>query len=193
MKEKTETAKAVAIEEEDWIDREWGEIVRCEAVVLDDRWPWDKGTCVPNRNPWEASCDFEVEYANGEKERLTARGWEVLMGLGFRIIGKESLERRFFNIGLMATVARALADGVVIPPGRVDVLDEERGRKVLEEYGIVSYPVLYSVERDKAIFREWKGRWLKSGVCVDDDGGYGLCVSRALLEEEKRRTTEVGG
>lgn len=190
--------KNIAIEEEDWIDAGWGEIVSCEALSLDNSWPWDKGTAVPNRNPWEASCDFRVKYANGKSAKITARGWEVLMGLGFRgelldgtefneLDGVPNDEFRFFNIGLMATVAKALSDGIVIPAGNVSIEDEKSGKKILEELDIPSSPVVYCEENDATTFKRWKKKWLDAGICVDDSENYGLCVSKMLLEEEKRK------
>lgn len=190
--------KNIVIEEEDWIDAGWGEIVSCEALSLDNSWPWDKGTAVPNRNPWEASCDFSVKYANGKSAKITARGWEVLMGLGFRgelldgsefneLDGEPNDEFRFFNIGLMATVAKALSDGIVIPAGNVSIEDEKSGQKILEELDIPIFPVVYCEENDATTFKRWKKKWIDEGICVDDSKNHGLCVSKMLLEEEKRK------
>ena len=193
--------RTIAIAEEDWVDEEWGNIVSCEAVPLKDSWPWNKGTCVPNPNPWITECRFKVTYENGKKAYLVSRGWEILMGCGLRgrvFDGKDFKdpdgepyeEFRFFNGRLMATAANALAKCVAIPPGEVAMLAEEKANKVLNEYDILSYPVLYSEEREIELFKKWKKRWLDEGICVDNSDGNGSCVSKALLEEENARSDD---
>ena len=29
------------IEEEDWVDQYWGDIISCKAPVFNDEWPWN--------------------------------------------------------------------------------------------------------------------------------------------------------
>ena len=162
--------RPIAIEEEDWVDEEWGEIVSCEAIPLNDSWPWNKGTCVPNPNPWSTECRFKVTYENGKKAYFASRGWEILMGCGFSggvfngngykaPEGRPCDEFRFFNVSLMATVVNALAKCVAIPLGEVALLDNERANKILKEYDILPHPVLYSEERSSELFEKWKKRW----------------------------------
>lgn len=187
---------------ENWVDREWGEIVSCEAVAMSDEWPWNKGTAVPNRNPWEVSCNFIVKYSNGRRAEIYSRGWEVLLGLGFRgdlFDGKKSRkiddipydEYRFFNVRLMATVAKALSEGAPIPPGQVSLMDEESAKKLLKEFDILTYPVLNSEEDEQEKYKRWEKKWLDERICIQDPSAYGIC-SRVLFEEGKRKVWLTG-
>ena len=55
---RNEKMKAKKIDAERWADRDWGDVVSCEATAFSEEWPYGKGTCVPDRNPWEAMCIF---------------------------------------------------------------------------------------------------------------------------------------
>ena len=173
-----------------WIDKDWGGIASCEALPFSSEWPYGKGTCVPDRNPWEAMCDFIVTYENGKKARLFARGREILSGEGFRGIvegGKDDETIRFFPLGLVGVTAQALADGSIIPSGKVDLLGDEAATSILEANGIPTYPIDEDEELEGKTYRKWVKDWIDKGICVDDTGGHGMCVSKMLLNEEAER------
>lgn len=204
----------VIIEEEDWVDQYWGDIISCKAPVFKDEWPWNKGSCVPTPNPWVApECTFNVEYENGERAWLVARGWEILCGEGFRgVVRKDGewqkptwqtptgepysgLDFRFYNKRLMAATVKALSEGVAIPPGNVVLPDEEESKKILDEadvplYPVVTYPdpIMLHEERQAEVFARWREKWLATGVCTYLDGGS--LVTKSLHEESLKRHIE---
>ena len=194
--------KEKKIENENWVDKDWGGIVSCEAVPLDDSWPWDKGTCVPNLNPTAASCDFKVRYQNGKVARLTARGSEILAGCGFSGVideGGEVVEPsgytdlisgegpKFFDVRLVGTVARVLERGEVIPPGQVGLDTEGDAAKVLKRLGIPQYPAVVPFEEVTGMYHKYKDYWLKNGICVMDEKIWsGACVSKTMYDEFKK-------
>lgn len=205
------------IEEEDWVDQYWGDIISCKAPVFKDEWPWNKGSCVPTPNPWAApECRFIVEYKNGEKARLVARGWEILCGEGFRgAVWKDGkwqkptwqtptglpysgLDFRFYNKRLMAATVKALSEGVAIPPGNVVLPNEEESKKILDEADVPLYPVvtypdprMLRQERHAEVFARWREKWLATGVCTYLDGGS--FVTKSLHEESLKRSGENQG
>ncbi len=188
------------IEEEDLVDQYWGDIISCEAPIFADKWSWNKGTCVPAPNPWAApECSFIVEYENGEKARLVARGWEILCGEGFRgVVLKDGRwqsptwltstgepysgqDFRFYNKRLMAAAVRALSIGVAIPAGKVVLPGEDEAKNIINEAGIMPYPVLPYPDPMKLIeewhaevFKQWMEKWLATGVCIYVCDGCGL-------------------
>ena len=202
------------IEEEDWVDQYWGDIISCKAPVFNDEWPWNKGSCVPTPNPWVApECTFNVEYENGERAWLVARGWEILCGEGFRgVVWKDGawqeptwqtptgepysgLDFRFYNKRLMAATVKALSEGAAIPPGNVVLPDEEESKKILDEadvplYPVVTYPdpIMLHEERQAEVFARWREKWLATGVCTCLDGGS--LVTKSLHEESFKRHIE---
>lgn len=179
-----------------WVDEEWGDIVSCEAIPLDDTWPWNKGTCVPNPNPWITECRFKVVYENEAEATLVTRAWAVMTGIGFdgEILKKGKFEAypdyeyddyeeiTFFNPRLVATAAKALSKGEVIPPGKVQLLDNVEAVRVLKEFGIPTQPCKRNDEYLAEKREEWKRRWIESGIC--EDNGSGGMVTRWLAEEQ---------
>lgn len=191
--------KEKKIENEDWVDREWGGIASCEALPVSSGWPWNKGTCVPNLNPTAASCDFKVLYKNGKVAYLSARGSEILAGCGFRGAIEENGETIrpsgevdisngigpcFFDVRLVGTVAKALENGDIIPPGSVDLVTEEEAIKVLDRLDIPHYPAEVPFSEVQSQYSKYYDYWIKNGICVfDEERWSGACVSKKLLEE----------
>ena len=193
-------------ENENWVDKEWGGIVSCEALTVSSGWPWNKGTCVPNLNPTSASCDFKVRYQNGKVAILSARGSEILAGCGFGGVIEENGEKvkpegeedliagtgpRFFNIRLVGTVARVLEHGDIIPPGTVGLDTEEEAIKALKRLGIPQYPAKIPAEEVNGQYQKYYDYWVKNGICIVDEKIWsGACVSKLLYDEFKQRASE---
>jgi hypothetical protein len=182
--------KLKPIEKSKWLDAEWGNPISCEALPYSNSWPYDKGTCVPNRNPWEAICDFRVTYENGKKVRLFARGWEILSGYGFRgcLEGEKSVSgTRYFPLTLVGLVVQALADCSIVPGGAVDLPSKEAALASLKDNGVPDYPAEHSDEEEGRLRNKWYKEWNARGVCIDQTGGMGRCVSKKLIEEADDR------
>lgn len=191
------------IENENWVDREWGGIVSCETISIDDDWPWNKGTCVPNLNPTSASCDFRVRYQNGKIAVLTARGAEILAGCGFRGVIEENGERvrpegaedliagigpRFYNVRLVGTVARVLERGEIIPSGIVGLDTGEEAIRTLKRLGIPQYPAEVPAIEVNGQFQKYSAYWVKNGICIEDEKIWdGACISKLLYDEFVKR------
>jgi len=192
------------IENDNWVDRDWGGIVSCESIPIGDDWPWDKGTCVPNLNPTSASCDFKVRYQNGKEAILTARGSEILAGCGFRGVIEENGEKvspegeedpiagigpRFYNVRLIGTVARVLEHGDIIPPGVVGLDTEEEATKTLKRLAIPLYPAEVPAIEVNGQFQKYSDYWVKNGICYEDENKWdGACVSKILYDEFVQRS-----
>lgn len=154
------------------IDAAYGGVKRCMALWESDTWPRDIGTCIPNPNPLNALCAFDVEYNNGMKERLVARGRDILASHLFLRCedffdeGFHAENRYIGDERLLATVVEALRTTLPIPSGEVKLLDKEKAREVLSTNGIAVTDLELDEKKSREIHERWMERWLADGTVI---------------------------
>ena len=185
-----------SFEEEDRIDRNWGDIVKCEAIPMDgyDHWPFTLGTCVPYLTPVCAFCRFVTKFENGFRTTLYARGFSVMEGIGFTVrgvdvgdgwmdvyaygdkFGKPYNEYVVTNKRLVATTLKALASATPIPFGDVELVGDAEADAILKDANVTDWPH----DRPENVGM-WGERFLKSGICIIEEEG--LPVTKWLHDE----------
>ncbi len=182
-------------EPSDIADGGWGGVVQCTAVPTSDDWPRSLGTCVPDTDPIAASCDFDVVYGDGRKARLSARGRELLCGMGFRcatadadghfatLLDANGDEARAGDKRMVATAVKALAACDYIPAGEVSLVGEEEAEKTLAACGVPSRPATCDEEYEAEVVAKWRGKWLGEGKVLRPNADSAQLYEKRLYTE----------
>lgn len=181
----------------DWVDREWGDLVSCKAFPRKDGWPYDKGAFVPRPNPWGCFGCFDVEYENGARVSLRARGWDIINGYGFHgsilnddkfkpaVEEPEGMDFVFFPKRLVATALSALVECRFIPTGAVMLVSGEEADDALRRYGLMDVPA-HRPSSSWAYHQEaWFEKWISSGLVQEEVGEPRILWTKWLKTEEK--------
>lgn len=157
--------EAIKKEPNEIADTGFGEIVSCKPVVREGDWPNSLGTGVLSPNPLFAEWCFDVQYANGAKATLSARGFALLSSIGFT--GADG--RPYGNKRLVATVVKAIAACTYVPAGELTLVSEEEADQILKDCGVRDRPCDADEEWIRDVEDRWTQRWLDQKLAIRPD------------------------